>query len=134
MRRGEPTAQLSETRSALMRYRGQGHEIAVPLAAKAYRSEDAAEIVGAFEDAYRRLYSRIIPGVEVEVLSWVVLVSGPAPVADGEAAGVAHGFRRGAGAPPPGLRPGARGVRRGGDLRAPVARSRRTATGTGGHR
>jgi len=82
VRRGEPIAQLGETRSALMRYRGQGHEIAVPLSAKTYRKEDAGEIVAAFEEAYRRLYSRIIPGVEVEVLSWVVLVSGPVPVDD----------------------------------------------------
>jgi len=63
-----------------MRYRGQGHEIAVPLAAKVYGKDDADEIRAAFEDAYRRLYSRIIPGVEVEVLSWVVLVAGPNPV------------------------------------------------------
>jgi N-methylhydantoinase A len=80
VRRGEPEAVLSENRSALMRYRGQGHEIAVPLAAKTYRRDDAGELVAAFEETYRRLYSRIIPGVEVEVLSWVVLVSGPAPV------------------------------------------------------
>ena len=33
-----------------------------------------------FEDAYRRLYSRIIPGVEVEILSWVLLLSAPRPV------------------------------------------------------
>jgi N-methylhydantoinase A len=82
VRRGAPDAELSETRSALMRYRGQGHEIAVPLAAKTYRREDSGEIRAAFEDAYRRLYSRVIPGVEVEVLSWVVLVSGPAPIED----------------------------------------------------
>jgi N-methylhydantoinase A len=82
VRRGAPEASLAETRSALMRYRGQGHEIAVPLAAKRYRAEDAGEIRTAFEEAYRRLYSRIIPGVEVEVLSWVVLVSTPAPVAE----------------------------------------------------
>jgi N-methylhydantoinase A len=80
VRRGAPDAGLSETRSALMRYRGQGHEIAVPLAAKTYRREDAGVIRGAFEDAYRRLYSRVIPGVEVEVLSWVVLVAAPTPV------------------------------------------------------
>ena len=82
VRRGAPDAKLTETRSALMRYRGQGHEIAVPLRAKTYRREDAAEIHAAFEEAYRRLYSRIIPGVEVEVLSWVVLVAAPAPVAE----------------------------------------------------
>ena len=82
VRRGAPGAALAETRSALMRYRGQGHEIAVPLAAKAYRREDAGEIHAAFETAYRRLYSRVIPGVEVEVLSWVVLVAAPTPAVD----------------------------------------------------
>ncbi len=82
VRRGAPDATLAETRSALMRYRGQGHEIAVPLAAKIYRRDDAGEIQAAFEEAYRRLYSRVIPGVEVEVLSWVVLVAAPSPVAD----------------------------------------------------
>jgi N-methylhydantoinase A len=84
VRRGEPDAPLAENRSALMRYRGQGHEIAVPLTAKTYRRDDAGEIVAAFEEAYRRLYSRVIPGVEVEVLSWVVLVSGPSPAVAGE--------------------------------------------------
>jgi len=79
VRRGAPAARLGETRSALMRYRGQGHEIAVPLTAKTYRPDDAGELIAAFEDAYRRLYSRVIPGVEVEVLSWVVLVAAPAP-------------------------------------------------------
>jgi len=79
VRRGEPKAPLTETRSAFMRYRGQGHEIAVPVPARDYRDEDAGELLAAFETAYRRLYSRIIPGVEVEVLSWVVLLSGPVP-------------------------------------------------------
>ena len=62
-----------------MRYRGQGHEIAVPLPARLYRGDDAGELLAAFEEAYRRLYSRIIPGVEVEVLSWVLLVSAARP-------------------------------------------------------
>src|SRR5260221_681826 len=82
VRRGEPEAPLSETRSAFMRYRGQGHEIAVPGPARPYRPEDAGELLASFEAAYRRLYSRVIPGVEVEVLSWVVLLSGPAPHED----------------------------------------------------
>jgi N-methylhydantoinase A len=84
VRRGEPKAPLTETRSAFMRYRGQGHEIAVPLPVHAYREEDAGELHAAFEAAYRRLYSRVIPGVEVEVLSWVLLLSGPVPVDDSE--------------------------------------------------
>ena len=78
---GEPRESLTETRSAFMRYRGQGHEISVPLPVRQYRAEDAAELMHAFETAYRRLYSRVIPGVEVEVLSWLLLLSGPVPAA-----------------------------------------------------
>ena len=45
VRRGEPDAPLSETRSAFMRYRGQGHEIAVPVPARPYRADDAGELL-----------------------------------------------------------------------------------------
>ena len=79
VRRGAGAAPLTETRSAFMRYRGQGHEIAVPLPTRAYNAADAATLRAAFEGAYRRLYSRIIPGVEVEILSWVLLLSAPPP-------------------------------------------------------
>ena len=79
VRRGEPEAPLTETRSAFMRYRGQGHEIAVPVPAHLYHAADSEVLLAAFEAAYRRLYSRVIPGVEVEVLSWVLLLSGPVP-------------------------------------------------------
>ncbi|HEY1259498.1 MAG TPA: hydantoinase/oxoprolinase family protein [Stellaceae bacterium] len=79
VRRGAGDAALTETRSAFMRYRGQGHEIAVPLPVRPYRADDAETLRAAFEDAYRRLYHRIIPGVEVEVLSWVLLLSAPTP-------------------------------------------------------
>src|SRR4029077_17005247 len=82
---GEPEAALAETRSAFMRYRGQGHEIAVPLPVRAFAAGDAKELLAAFETAYRRLYSRVIPGVEVEVLSWVLLLSGPVPPAADDA-------------------------------------------------
>jgi len=79
VRRGAGDAPLAETRSAFMRYRGQGHEIAVPLPNRAYRGDDAAFLHAAFEEEYRRLYSRVIPGVEVEILSWVMLLSAPRP-------------------------------------------------------
>ncbi len=79
VRRGAGDAPLTETRSAFMRYRGQGHEIAVPLPTKTFAAEDAALLRATFEDAYRRLYHRIIPGVEIEILSWVLLLSGPLP-------------------------------------------------------
>jgi len=79
VRRGAGDQPLTETRSAFMRYRGQGHEIAVPLPTRPYRDEDATLLHTAFEEAYRRLYSRVIPGVEVEALSWVMLLSAPRP-------------------------------------------------------
>jgi N-methylhydantoinase A len=82
VRQGAPEAPLVETRSAFMRYRGQGHEIAVPLPTRTYRAQDSAELHAAFERAYRTLYSRVIPGVEIEVLSWVLLLSGPVPAID----------------------------------------------------
>src|SRR5262249_31544919 len=78
VRPGAPDALLTERRSAFMRYRGQGHEIAVELPVRAFKSADRAAITALFEDAYRRLYSRPIPGVDIEILSWVVTISAPA--------------------------------------------------------
>ena len=92
VRRGAGDQPLTETRSAFMRYRGQGHEIAVPLPARNYRDEDATVLHDAFEEAYRRLYSRVIPGVEVEILSWVLLLSGPAPTETETAAPAAETY------------------------------------------
>jgi N-methylhydantoinase A len=71
------SAKLEERRAAFMRYRGQGHEIAVPLDVRKYRGGDEALLRQAFEKAYRALYSRAIPGVEIELLSWVLVVSAP---------------------------------------------------------
>jgi N-methylhydantoinase A len=78
VRRGAPEAKLVEQRSAFMRYRGQGHEIAVNLPVRAFTKDDGSHLTELFEVAYRRLYARAIPGVEVEILSWVVSVSAPA--------------------------------------------------------
>jgi N-methylhydantoinase A len=78
VRRGAPAAELTEQRSAFMRYRGQGHEIAVQLPVRDFTVGDRAVIADLFEEAYRRLYSRPIPGVEIEILSWVISVGAPA--------------------------------------------------------
>ena len=77
VRRAAPAAPLQEQRSAFMRYRGQGHEIAVALPVREFTPADRSSIRELFEAAYRRLYSRAIPGVEIEILSWVVAVSTP---------------------------------------------------------
>jgi N-methylhydantoinase A len=79
VRQGAPGAEkLAEQRSAFMRYRGQGHEIAVTLPVRDFSAADRATLSELFEAAYRRLYSRSIPGVDVEILSWVVSLSAPA--------------------------------------------------------
>ncbi len=78
VRRGAPTAELTEQRSSFMRYRGQGHEIAVELPVCAFTDADRTPLVQRFEAAYRRLYSRSIPGVDIEILSWVVSLRAPA--------------------------------------------------------
>ena len=39
---------------------------------------DRATVRKLFEEAYGRLYSRHIPGVEIEILSWVVAIAAPA--------------------------------------------------------
>ena len=77
VRRGAPAAKLVEQRSAFMRYRGQGHEIAVELPVRDLTAADRSTIRELFEAVYRRLYSRAIPEVEIEILSWVVAVSAP---------------------------------------------------------
>src|SRR5205823_13997483 len=60
-----------------MRYRGQGHEVMVPLPERSYGDSDRETLAKAFELAYRALYSRAIPGVDIEVVSWVLSVSAP---------------------------------------------------------
>jgi N-methylhydantoinase A len=76
--RGAGATKLVEQRFAFMRYRGQGHEIAVNLPVRAFATDDRATLTELFEAAYRRLYSRAIPGVDIEILSWAVSVAAPA--------------------------------------------------------
>jgi len=78
VRQGAPSAALTEQRSAFMRYRGQGHEIAVELPVRAFTAADRDVIARLFETAYGALYSRALPGVEIEILSWVLSLSAPA--------------------------------------------------------
>ncbi len=67
---------LVETRRAYMRYVGQGHEIAVTLPEMTNRVDILRD---AFEAAYRQLYGRIIPDLDVEVMSWTLALASGAP-------------------------------------------------------
>ena len=63
--------------SADMRYVGQGHEISVPIPSHELKRKHLNILRERFDEAYRRQYGRIIPGVDVEVLSWTVSVTQP---------------------------------------------------------
>ena len=97
---GAPGAATTERAHAYMRYVGQGHEIGVELprevvgggvggrgetrseANSEARSEGDTEAAvalrAAFDRAYGTVYGRTIPGLDVEVLSWTLVVSAPA--------------------------------------------------------
>ncbi len=66
---------VGEMRGAFMRYVGQGHEILVPIPGRALAGGDTAELRARFEAAYAQLFARIIPGAEIEILSWSVTAS-----------------------------------------------------------
>lgn len=75
-------APLEVIRTASMRYVGQGHEITVTLPSLDFVASDNCRIAQAFEARYREFYNRNVPGVDIEVLTWSVLVTTPRPPAE----------------------------------------------------
>jgi N-methylhydantoinase A/oxoprolinase/acetone carboxylase beta subunit len=67
------------TRSADMRYVQQGSEIRVSLSATRLGPDDLPAMQRTFTEEYQRLYKRLNPGVEIEVVNWRLLASGPRP-------------------------------------------------------
>lgn len=68
------------SRSADMRYLHQGFEIRVPLPTDQLKREDIPILRRAFDEEYERLYKRLNPGVEIEVVNWRLVASGPRPL------------------------------------------------------
>ena len=66
---------LRERRFADMRYRGQGHELAVEIPARAYETKDGAELAEIFEAQYQKNYGRRIPKLSVEALTWTLVLT-----------------------------------------------------------
>ena len=75
VRLGVPTGELTERRTAFMRYRGQGHEIAVPLDRRGARSRRRCDRRS--RPTYARLFGRIIPRLEIEAVTWTLALSQP---------------------------------------------------------
>jgi N-methylhydantoinase A len=70
---------ITLTRSADMRYLHQGFEIRVPLPSGRLTKDDLPALRRSFAEEYERLYKRLNPGVEIEVVNWRLVASGPQP-------------------------------------------------------
>jgi N-methylhydantoinase A len=68
-------APMMQSRIAYMRYVGQGHEIPVPLPPRPLGEEDVPQIRAAYDTEYTRFYDRPVPGSDVEIMSYAVLVA-----------------------------------------------------------
>ncbi len=78
---GAPNAELDERRIAYMRYIGQGHEIVVEVPVRELTDADGPGLKEAFDKAYEELFGRVIPSMEVEILTWALSVSTVQPPA-----------------------------------------------------
>ena len=85
--RGAPGVATTGKTRAYMRYVGQGHEIGVDLPE---HIEDATALREAFDRGYETVYGRTIPGLDIEILSWTLVVSAPATGAGDVPAGTSR--------------------------------------------
>ena len=72
---GAGDSPLTETRSAFMRYRGQGHEISVPISGDTFDELTISALKSNFNKQYAALFRRTLPNAEIEVLTWALTIS-----------------------------------------------------------
>jgi N-methylhydantoinase A len=72
---GRFDASLTETRTAFMRYVGQGHEIPVPLPVGTLSNADVSAIHETYEREYARFFDRPVPGSDIEIMSYAVVLT-----------------------------------------------------------
>jgi N-methylhydantoinase A len=73
-------SRIAFTRSAEMRYVGQGHEISVPMPMGGFHEIGFGEKVrDLFYQSYEKYFGRCLSDVPIEVINWRVVVSGPRP-------------------------------------------------------
>ena len=75
VRQAAPEGAVAETVTVDMRYVGQGHEVVVTLPPQALDAGGREVLAAAFERTYAALYGRSIPDLDVEILTWTLLVS-----------------------------------------------------------
>jgi N-methylhydantoinase A len=76
---GAPQASLETRRFVEMRYRGQGHELAVPLPPRELVPEDSTGLREAYQARYEDQFGLRVADVPVEYLTWSVIVSAAPP-------------------------------------------------------
>ncbi|CAE8600417.1 unnamed protein product [Polarella glacialis] len=80
--RWKPGRPAKERRRAFGRYVGQGREVAIDLPNRDMEPGDAAMLQASFEEAYRCLFFRTVPGTEIEIRTWALqLVADSDPLA-----------------------------------------------------
>jgi len=79
VRRAAPSAPLTESWTADMRYRGQGHDVTVSIPSGRLGAGGREELMHLFEAQYETQFGRNIPDLEVEVMSWALRLATPNP-------------------------------------------------------
>jgi N-methylhydantoinase A/oxoprolinase/acetone carboxylase beta subunit len=85
-----PGEEIETSHRVFMRYRGQGWEI--PVALPPAESRLPGVWLPRFEDEYRALFGRLVPGAEAEITVWAVTAQVPVP-APSPAPPTPHGAR-----------------------------------------
>ncbi len=67
-------APVVQTRTAYMRYAGQGHEIEVELPVRPLQPDDLPALARAYDQAYRAQFKRTVPGMQIEIMNWAVRI------------------------------------------------------------
>ena len=76
---GAPDAKLVATRTADMRYRGQGHEITVNLPDGEFSATSRDTLIKLYEEGYAATFGRTIPGLSVEIMNWTLRLAAEQP-------------------------------------------------------
>ena len=70
-------ADYAERRFSDMRYRGQGHDLNVELPTRDYTDGDGVLLEELFHRQYKKNYSRTIPNLRAQALTWTLVLSRP---------------------------------------------------------
>ncbi len=76
---GVTTEAITITRTAELRYAGQGHQVTVGVPPGPIGPDTRRQLEDRFEQEYRRLYGRTAPGNPIETVNWRIVAAAPSP-------------------------------------------------------